>query len=58
MRAFASTQRKPQIIVLTNYDLPEYKKRRLPSAPPISWIRRAITGDFRKCCTTSAKRIT
>jgi two-component system OmpR family response regulator len=25
MRALASTQLKPQIIVLTNYDLPEYK---------------------------------
>jgi two-component system OmpR family response regulator len=26
MRALASTQRKPQVVVLTNYDLPEYKK--------------------------------
>ena len=25
MRALATTQSKPQIIVLTNYDLPEYK---------------------------------
>jgi DNA-binding NarL/FixJ family response regulator len=25
MRALASTQQKPRIIVLTNYDLPEYK---------------------------------
>ena len=26
MRALATTQLKPQIVVLTNYDLPEYKK--------------------------------
>jgi DNA-binding NarL/FixJ family response regulator len=29
MRALASTQLKPQIIVLTNYDLPEYKNAAL-----------------------------
>ncbi len=29
MRALANTQLKPQIIVLTNYDLPEYKNAAL-----------------------------
>ena len=56
MRALATAQPKPRIIVLTNYDLPDTRTPRSRSAPRTFSTRRAITAGSPKCCTRSAKR--
>ena len=50
MRSLASMPRKPIIIVLTNFGLPEYKQASLAfGARRIFWIKLATFGAFPNC---------
>ncbi len=55
MRALATTQLKPRIIVLTNYDLPEYKNAAIALGATHFLDKAGTTAGFRKYFTKSAK---
>jgi len=57
MRALATAQLKPRIIVLRITTCPNTRTPPSLWAQLTSWTRRATTADCPKCCTRSARRI-
>ena len=54
MRTLATTHLKPRIVVLTNNDLPEYKKTAFALGATHYLDKLATTVDSAKCCTKMA----